>query len=65
MSTVDKAVGFSLIGFGLLMLTSFTGWVMNINQLIFHTDFSTLTVLGIARIIGVFITPLGAVLGFC
>ena len=39
------------------------GWVMNIIALI-HTNFTPLTGMVVARVIGVFVAPLGAILGF-
>lgn len=40
------------------------GWVMNIIALIHAGSLSTLTVLLVLRIIGIFIPPLGAILGY-
>jgi hypothetical protein len=39
------------------------GWIANIVKLI-HSDFATITGMLIGRIAGIFVPPLGAVLGF-
>ena len=39
------------------------GWILNIVKLI-QTDFVPMTTMLIARVIGIFLVPLGAVLGF-
>ena len=53
--------------FGLLALSLavaiFWGWVLNIIELI-NMDFVAHIGLGIARVIGIFMAPLGAILGF-
>ena len=55
----------ALLGFIQLSLVAAfaTGWVMNIIDII-NNDFSNVTGLLIARVIGVFVAPLGAVLGY-
>ncbi|CUA90975.1 hypothetical protein Ga0061061_11727 [Chelatococcus sambhunathii] len=45
-----------------IVLTALVGWVMNIIALVGMLD-GAVTALFIARIVGVFIAPLGAVLG--
>lgn len=49
-----------VLGLGILAVG---GWVWNIVKII-STDFSNITGMLIARVIGVFLAPLGAVLGF-
>lgn len=57
--TVNTA---SLIVFGVALL-AVGGWVANIIKLI-GSSFDPMTGIVIARVIGVFLAPLGAVLGF-
>lgn len=52
----------SLIVFGVALLGA-VGWVANIIKLI-GSSFDPMTGIVIARVIGVFLAPLGAVLGF-
>lgn len=47
-----------------LTIAGVIGWVMNI-MAIAASDFSHITGLLILRIVGIFIGPLGAVLGYC
>lgn len=47
-----------------VFLAGVYGWVHNI-VLIAHSDFGHLTGMFVLRCIGVFVAPLGAVLGFC
>ena len=47
----------------LLILGGFIGWVLNIVKIV-QTGFDVITGMFIARCIGVFVAPLGAVLGF-
>lgn len=42
----------------------FVGWVLNISKIV-GSDFTQVNGLLVARIIGAFVAPLGAVLGFC
>lgn len=55
------------LGFALFWLAVFgvgaVGWVMNIVKLL-GTLYGDLTLMAIARIVGVFAVPLGAILGF-
>jgi hypothetical protein len=51
------------IGFWLLILAMFGGWVANIVKLI-GSDFGHVTGMLVARGIGVVMAPLGAVLGY-
>lgn len=46
-----------------VMVAGFTGWVMNIISLV-GMDGVLESGLGIARIVGIFVAPLGAVLGY-
>ena len=46
-----------------LLVAGFAGWVMNIVKL-FGESFDPLTGWAIGRVIGVFVAPLGAVLGW-
>lgn len=46
-----------------VVLTIGIGWVLNITSII-HSDFAHLTGLLVLRIIGVFIVPLGSILGY-
>lgn len=43
-------------------VTILVGWIMNIVDLV-HTSFDPLTALAVLRVVGIFIPPLGAVLG--
>lgn len=52
--------GFIVIG---LWIAAIVGWVMNIIT-IAHANFSDLTGILILRIVGIFVAPLGAVLGY-
>lgn len=47
--------------FGLWVATV-VGWIMNIIDLV-HTSFTPLTAIAVLRVVGIFIFPLGAVLG--
>lgn len=47
-----------------VILAGVYGWVNNI-LIIAHSDFVHLTGMFVLRCIGVFVAPLGAVLGFC
>lgn len=53
--------------FGILALTlgiaTLWGWILNIVELI-NMDFMAHIGLGITRVIGIFMAPLGAILGF-
>ena len=47
----------------LFALISATGWVLNVVKLIGMID-GSLTAMFVARVVGVFAVPLGAILGF-
>lgn len=47
-----------------LAVAGVIGWIMNI-MAIAGSDFSNITGLLILRVVGIFIGPLGAVLGYC
>jgi hypothetical protein len=51
------------IFFAPLFIGAFYGWVLNIID-IFNSSFSEITGILVLRVIGVFIAPLGAVLGY-
>lgn len=46
-----------------VLLVALYGWVNNI-VIIFHSDFSHITGALVVRVIGVFIAPIGCVMGF-
>ncbi len=48
----------------MLMLASIVGWVLNIVK-IFHMTVDFHNIMFIMRLVGIFLAPLGAVLGFC
>lgn len=52
-----------VIGWIMLLLFAAGGWIANIVKII-NTGFDVFTGLLIARCIGVFVAPLGAVLGY-
>lgn len=56
------AVAVIMICLALLVAVGY-GWINNIISII-HSDFAPLTGILVARIIGVFVAPLGAVLGY-
>lgn len=65
---MKKKVTFKVCDFGavvwlMLILAGFGGWIANIVKLL-ESDFTEMSGLIVARIIGVFFGPLGAVLGF-
>lgn len=47
----------------LLLLFGVIGWVMNVCKLVFALD-DSLSLMLLLRVIGVFIAPLGAILGY-
>jgi hypothetical protein len=61
----SKQRGFSAVELGVvaLMLLGFGGWIANVVKLIYMLD-GSITAMFIARVVGVFAAPLGAVLGF-
>ena len=61
--------GFTIVeGFGLVwiafVVAVLVGWVMNIVQLIHLSGTATLTLGIILRIVGIFVPPLGAIMGY-
>ena len=61
-----KQIKLSLVPYLLvltLVLGAIIGWVLNIVT-IFHADFSVITGSLVLRVIGVFVAPMGAVLGW-
>ncbi len=59
---MKKKYGFTICVV-LFALAFFAGWVMNINSLV-HAGLEHPTVLMVLRCIGIFIPPLGGVLGY-
>ncbi len=47
-----------------LLIAAGVGWILNIVS-IFHADFGNITGVLVLRVIGVFVAPLGSILGFC
>lgn len=47
----------------LVVIAGFVGWVMNIIAIL-HSDFGHIGGMLVLRVIGVFVAPIGAVLGF-
>lgn len=45
-------------------ITAVVGWIMNIAKIVGTLGDPTVTPMFVARIVGVFLAPLGAVLGF-
>ena len=62
---MKKQLGFTMTELAVVMawLLMACGWIANIVKLV-NSDFDPLTGMVVARIIGVFVAPLGAVLGF-
>ncbi len=56
-----KIIGGFYIAFLLLCIGIGIGWVMNIVSLV-HTSFSPITGIAVARLVGIFIPPLGGIL---
>ena len=54
-------VNFSIVIIAVIVLAGAFGWGMNIAELARATEFSGLVVL---RVIGIFVAPLGAILGY-
>jgi hypothetical protein len=52
-----------LIAWILIMLIACVGWILNIVS-IFNSSFDSLTGILVLRVIGVFLAPIGAILGF-
>lgn len=59
----DTGAGIFIVFIGCLIIASAYGWVENIVK-ICGSDFSHITGILVIRIIGAFIAPLGAILGF-
>ena len=57
----NAAIGY-LIGFG-IVAAGLVGWIMNIVS-IAHANFSDINGMLILRVVGIFVAPLGAVLGY-
>jgi hypothetical protein len=60
--------GYTTLNIGILiyaalMIGGVIGWVLNIVDIV-HADFDNVTGMLVLRIIGVFVPPLGAVLGY-
>lgn len=55
--------GLPLFAYLALIIAIATGWIMNIVS-IAHSNFNDITGLLVLRVIGVFVAPLGVVLGF-
>lgn len=62
---MKSGVGYEILGMTYLIvgLAGVVGWVMNIVDIV-NSDLSKITGMLVVRIIGVFIPPLGAVLGY-
>lgn len=62
---MDKQKGFTSVELMVVViwLAGVVGWCLNIYKII-GSDFGMLTGMLVARIIGVFVAPLGAILGF-
>lgn len=52
-----------LIIYILILLALGIGWIMNIAAIV-HSDFGSVTPLLVLRFIGVFVVPLGTILGY-
>ena len=61
-SSEQGAIGAALIWLAILCAAAY-GWVMNIVQL-YHSSFSEITGQLILRVIGIFVAPLGSVMGY-
>lgn len=59
-TSADGVIAFALLA---LVLAAFVGWVMNIVK-IAGADFGDITGVLVLRVVGVFMAPVGAVLGF-
>lgn len=61
----SKQRGFTAVELGVvaLMLLGVGGWIANVVKLIYMLD-GSVTAMFIARVVGVFAAPLGAILGF-
>lgn len=61
--TIVEGIYGTIMLWGAVVLLIGIGWVINIVELV-GTSFDPLTGLAVLRVIGVFIPPLGAVLGY-
>jgi hypothetical protein len=64
---MKKQNGNALVGFlfmGAVILLAVGGWIANVVKIV-HSEFVWSSGMFIARVIGVFVAPLGAVLGYC
>lgn len=61
-----KQKGFTIIEllFSLAFIAGFIGWIMNIVDIV-HAIHNPITLMLILRMVGIFIFPLGMVLGYC
>lgn len=57
-----KKIGFMILLYIAIFLVALVGWVMNIVD-IFHSNFSNITGELVLRIVGIFIAPLGYIMG--
>lgn len=62
LTIVEGLIGAILL-WGTIVVLIGVGWVLNVIDLL-GTSFDPLTGLAVARVIGVFVPPLGAVLGY-
>jgi prepilin-type N-terminal cleavage/methylation domain-containing protein len=62
---MNKTGGFTIVEMlvALVLVAAFSGWVMNIYQ-ISSMSFDNFTPMLVLRFIGIFVAPLGAVLGY-
>lgn len=62
---MKKQLGFTVVELvvALVALLGFGGWIANIVKLV-GSNFDPITGMVVARAIGIFVAPLGAVLGF-
>jgi hypothetical protein len=63
MSTNSKSNTVALLVWLGIIIAAIVGWIMNLGAIIDH-DFALETGMGILRVIGVFMAPIGAVLGY-
>lgn len=60
----QKGSTFIIVPTVILAFLSIAGWVANIVKLVLWTSFDPISMMGIVRIVGVFLAPLGAVMGY-
>jgi hypothetical protein len=63
MSGEDKVVGFGLLVWLICVIAGGVGWILNIVA-ICHSSFSPFTPMLAMRLIGIFVVPVGSVLGY-